>query len=218
MSATATFTPQQVLDAGRRAETEGRRDYAIQFYRHLTDHWSETPEASAAREGLTRLGMRPLPLPAPALPYNPAMNGSANGAASQGAMPYMPASVPNASALPREQPATPAAQRASGPSRASHHAKYRAGRFVAGFIIGIGLISMVSGCALLALYAAAWFGKPVFKTMSVLGLQEPIEGVLLLCSGLFVMFIGQLAQAVFDGANAVRDLAQFEHERAKSRD
>ena len=50
------FTPAQILEAGRRAEAEGRVEYAIQFYRHLTDHLARTAEATTAREALHRLG------------------------------------------------------------------------------------------------------------------------------------------------------------------
>lgn len=50
------FTAEQILEAGRRAEAQGQLDYAIQFYRHLTDHHPNAPEAQAAREALARLG------------------------------------------------------------------------------------------------------------------------------------------------------------------
>jgi hypothetical protein len=51
----AQFNPAQVLDAGRRAENDGRVGYAIQFYRHLTDQHAGSPEAAIAKEALTRL-------------------------------------------------------------------------------------------------------------------------------------------------------------------
>ena len=50
------FTPRQLLDAGRRAEAEGKLDHAIQLYRHLTDHYAYTTEATEARNGLGRIG------------------------------------------------------------------------------------------------------------------------------------------------------------------
>src|SRR4051794_30706909 len=50
------FTPRQLLDAGRRAEAEGKLDHAIQLYRHLTDHYVYTAEAAEARNGLGRIG------------------------------------------------------------------------------------------------------------------------------------------------------------------
>jgi hypothetical protein len=52
---TPQFSPSQVLEAGRRAEAEGKIDYALQFYRHLVTHFASSPEATAAREGLDRI-------------------------------------------------------------------------------------------------------------------------------------------------------------------
>ena len=51
------FTPRQLLDAGRRAEAEGKLDQANQLYRHLTDHYAYTIEAAEARNGLGRIGI-----------------------------------------------------------------------------------------------------------------------------------------------------------------
>ena len=50
------FTPRQLLDAGRRAEAEGRLDLAHQLYGHLSDHYGHTPEAAEGRNGLARIG------------------------------------------------------------------------------------------------------------------------------------------------------------------
>lgn len=52
---TPQFSPAQVLEAGRRAEAEGKFDYAVQFYRHLVTHFSSSAEAGAARDGLDRI-------------------------------------------------------------------------------------------------------------------------------------------------------------------
>src|SRR5689334_11295429 len=49
------FTPVQVLQAARRAEAEGKMDYALQFYRHLVEQHGTTAEAQEAREGLFRI-------------------------------------------------------------------------------------------------------------------------------------------------------------------
>lgn len=46
----------QLLDAGRRAEAEGKFDYATQLYRHLTEYYAFTSEAAEARNGLGRIG------------------------------------------------------------------------------------------------------------------------------------------------------------------
>jgi hypothetical protein len=199
MAGSATFTPQQVLDAGRRAEADGRREYAIQFYRHLTDYWGETAEAAAAREGLTRLGVAVAPAMAPpfiTVPPTPYANG---------ALPPMPTSGPGASvASSAAQTHAPAARRLPVP----HRERYAAGRFVAGFIIGVGLLSMLAGIAFLAVAIAGLFGKPVplpetFPKFDIMASAAMITG------GLVTMFIGQLAQAVFDAANATRALLEI---------
>src|SRR4029078_2806014 len=52
------FTPVQVLQAPRRAEAEGKMDYALQFYRHLVEQHGTTAEAQEAREGLFRIAER----------------------------------------------------------------------------------------------------------------------------------------------------------------
>ena len=51
-----SFTPRQLLDAGRRAEAEGKLDLAHQFYGHLNDLYGHTSEATEGRNGLIRTG------------------------------------------------------------------------------------------------------------------------------------------------------------------
>lgn len=50
------FTPAQIFEIARRAEAEGRHEQALQFYHHLIDHCSGSPEARAAQEAAIRLG------------------------------------------------------------------------------------------------------------------------------------------------------------------
>ena len=52
------YTPSQILEAGRRAEAEGRTEYAIQFYRHLIDSHAGAPEAEAAHDALVLIQAR----------------------------------------------------------------------------------------------------------------------------------------------------------------
>lgn len=49
------FTPVQILEAGQRAYAEGRVEYAAQFFKHLIDHYSDTPEAATARDAMARV-------------------------------------------------------------------------------------------------------------------------------------------------------------------
>jgi hypothetical protein len=50
------LTPAQLVDAGRRAEAQGRPDLAVQFYRYLADHFAEAVEACEAHNALGRIG------------------------------------------------------------------------------------------------------------------------------------------------------------------
>ncbi len=73
------FTPAQILEAGQRAEREGRIEHARQFYNHLVEHYAATPEAAAAQSGVARVNARdgnPSPVQNPS-PAQPAANRSA---------------------------------------------------------------------------------------------------------------------------------------------
>ena len=50
--ASPQFTPGQLIESGRRAEAEGRLDLAVQFYRHLIQHFAEAVEAAEAHGSL----------------------------------------------------------------------------------------------------------------------------------------------------------------------
>src|SRR5262245_34191072 len=57
------LTPAQLIDAGRRAEAQGRPDLAVQFYRYLTEYFAEAVEAAEAHNALGRIGAaKSLPL------------------------------------------------------------------------------------------------------------------------------------------------------------
>ena len=92
---TNQFTPRQVLEAGRRAEADGKLDYAIQFFQHVMTHHGGSPEAAVAHEALWRLD------------GNYRDSGTSNGAASGG---Y---------AAPRHQPLVHVAAATNG-SHSSH--------------------------------------------------------------------------------------------------
>jgi hypothetical protein len=55
-NAPSQFTPAQILEAGQRAEADGRFEHAKQFYRHIVEHHPHTREFGLARDGLGRLG------------------------------------------------------------------------------------------------------------------------------------------------------------------
>lgn len=172
------LTPPQVLEAGHRAEAEGRLDLAAQFYRHLTEHFAFTPEAAEAHNGLGRVGATQSQI------WH--LNGTAhaNGAA-------------------RPQRRRPVAPR-------DH---YRTGRALARLLSALGWLAVFCGIVAPAVYMAldrfaqaTAFPRPGFAF--VLTSAASIFG-----SGLLVVFAGQIARAVFDQANAARDLVALE--RAK---
>jgi hypothetical protein len=49
------YTPDEVLEAARNAEADGRRDYAVQFYTYLARAYPGTAFGQTARDALTRL-------------------------------------------------------------------------------------------------------------------------------------------------------------------
>jgi hypothetical protein len=55
LQGTPQFTPKQLLEAGRRSETEAKADFAIQFYLHVIENYAQTPEAVEARSAVTRM-------------------------------------------------------------------------------------------------------------------------------------------------------------------
>lgn len=222
------FTPVQVLQAARRAEAEGKMDYALQFYRHLVEQHGGTTEAQEAREGLFRIaewrwgearvartreggnpsGAQPaqsqqIPPPTGQRVYNVANNAAQpayaaepqGGAAHQGALPQI---ISRQHAQSDEQP--------------SFHARFRASKFFAHALSGIGWMTLLSGVGAAAagiagagseLSAIALLGAPF-------GVMLGIPAVLL---GLILVVGGQLAAALFDSANATLEMAAIERGR-----
>jgi hypothetical protein len=172
------LTPPQLLEAGHRAEIEGRLDLAAQFYRHLTEHFAFTAEAAEARNGLGRVGATQSQV------WH--LNGAthANGAA-------------------RPQRRRPVAPR-------DH---YRTGRALARLLSALGWVSVFCGVVAPGVYMALDHFA-LAATLPRPGLGQVLAGAAgIFGSGLLVVFAGQTARAVFDQANAARDLVALE--RAK---
>ena len=174
------LTPPQLLEAGRRAEGQGRLGMAAQFYHYLTEHFAFTPEAAEARNGLGRLGSA-------AHPLWPAANGAhANGAARA---PRRPSSAPRN--------------------------YYRIGHALAWLLTTAGWSAV--GCGLAV--PGAYFG---LQQMAVVTMPDlPLLQVMTMAGGLtglglVLLLSGQIARAVFDQANALRDLVAQERVRAWS--
>jgi hypothetical protein len=231
----AQFSPGQILEAGRRAENDGRIGYALQFYRHLTDHHARTPEAAIAKEALSRLAHfrpeattgQPAPAAAPALDRDttqPHQNGGwqpqPNGAPASGQAASIAARQVAWAAPPHtQQPqAVPGVSRVSSASTAAPlrlppaEQRYRVGRAVAWLLIVAGLTLMAASVMLLALHGT---GIKLPGTLGMLlGFTGGIPGAAALFTvGVTQVFAAQIGRALFDSANATRDLAMIE--RAK---
>lgn len=190
LQAAPQFTPLQLLDAGRRAEAQGHIEAALQFYRQTVDQYAYCPEAAEAREALLRLNAGRHPKI-----WHP------NGAA----------------------PAAEGVQRWHAGARKARRSRPTPGRNP--YWIGKALARLISLCGWL-IAAGAFFAAPV---LLLLGRLEMLAGwpelnlgslgvvaatLALAMLGLVAVALGQATRALFDQANATRELVAIE--RAKS--
>ncbi len=196
------FTPAQLLESGRRAENEGKLDLAVQFYRHLTDNFAYTPEAAEAHNGLGRIGAAHSPIWQPA-----------NGAHANGNGAYHNGNGTHANGVHAAPPAE-AAYRSSRNARTSRRRPvaprdhYRTGRAMARLFSGLGWLIVALGVVVPLLYLLPESPLRAFDLSYVIGSAAGVA-----FSGFLIVFSGQIARAIFDQANATRDLAALE--RAK---
>jgi len=208
--ASPQVTAAQVLDAGRRAEADGRLEYAIQFYRHLTDHHSGAPEAEAAREALSRLKLQTsnldgFPRTRAASPpplRNPGHFHASDSARLGPKVGRGPIRIAPAGAV---QPSAPIELPES-------ETEYLTGRLVAHAFVGLGVFLAVAG--LLATIAGLMLPGEMLAALPhwVLAMH-PFAGPTGAATGIVLFLLGQIARAIFDIASASRDLAAIE--RAK---
>ena len=202
-NASPQFSPAQLLESGRRAETEGKADLAAQFYRHLTDHHAYTAEAAEARNGLGRVGAVQSQV---WQPYGNGVhsngNGHVNGHLNGGTHANGNTHVADAGYR------APRPQRAPRRKPVASRDHYRAGRFMARVFSALGWLIVFAGVLAAGLYLLP--GSPLlhFEVLPVLG-----SSAAAVVTGFAVVFSGQVARAVFDQANATRDLVALE--RAK---
>jgi hypothetical protein len=192
----------QVFDAALRAEAEGNLESAARYYRNLSEQHGDAPEAVAARVALSRITAPRTAAPGahhpPMLPWQ--HNGAHSDWSGPRRSPIRIAPVGSTDARQSEELPEPVR-------------RYVAGRILAHTLTGLGAVA-----ALLAafLVLARTIGFDAF--LGVVGLQDlvanPVLGLVALAGGLAAYFIGQLALAVFDGADASRELVA--HARAKA--
>lgn len=303
------FSAEQILEAGRRAEAQGQIDYAIQFYRHLTDHHATAPEAQIAREALARLGpgraaaaatesKAPAPAGAPpaamgrpyrngaAQPLAPGTgeavaaggpvaavaaptSGPASGsfpaqASGPGAAPglagrpsgpapdHLPGAGPSMSRIdlrlaptaerrPEARPGArleprPDPRRDAGPplpppavpvaaSPAPHMQPvalpdpvhgYRISRFLAGLVSFMGVVQLVGGGVATVLWLAATLRLAGTDQIPEIALAAGPYAISFVIAGAVTVVLGQALKAIFDTANASRELVAIARAVASS--
>jgi hypothetical protein len=226
------FTPVQVLQAARRAEAEGKMDYALQFYRHLVEQHGTTPEAQEAREGLFRIaewrwgearvargrdatgGGAQTAQAAQTPPATPAGNPPGgqrvyNVANNPPQSDYY-ADQPQAAAAPGKLPQVIA--RGHGQDEQAFTPRFRVARFIAHALSAIGWITLLAGIG-----AATGAFAGLAPELTAIGLLGVPFGLLLGLSasvlGIVLVVAGQLAAAVFESTNANLELVAIERGR-----
>ena len=211
VQASPQITAAQVLDAGRRAEADGRVEYAIQFYRHLADHHSGAPEAAAARAALSRLKRRSSNSPELATharadppPLRTAGTRGSAGMARAEQVARGPIRIAPAGRVQTELPLE-----VPEPVRA-----YVIGRLIAHgfaalgiFLFSVGLLAAVAGVMLPS--------DLVARMPQWMPAVHPFAGPIAAGTGILFVSWGQLTRAVFDIASSSRDLAAIERAKAE---
>ena len=107
----AQYSPQQVLEAGRRAEADGKHDYAVQFYSYVATQHANTAEAVEAADALRRLeilepdnrGVMPASQAQPPYAGGPTQYAPANSQNNAGMAAQLPYAVPATAPTARAQ-------------------------------------------------------------------------------------------------------------------
>jgi hypothetical protein len=220
------FTPVQVLQAARRAEAEGKMEYALQFYRHIVEHHVSTSEAHEAREGLLRIAEwrwgearalgRQTPQPAPAPAAQTAQNSYSSSPGGRAAFANEPVYEEPPPVEDQRMPqviSRNATEEIEGPENSPFWGRYRGARLVAFLLSSLGWAGVMGG---LLIAAAASAGA--VADLSVAGVWGLPLGVLFglpgAAIGLLLVVTGQTAIAVFEGTSATLELLALERAKA----
>jgi hypothetical protein len=179
------LTPAQLIDAGRRAEAQGRADLAIQFYRYLTEYFAEAVEAAEAHNALGRIGAaqslpriaKPQPQPAPM----------------------------------RDAQRILSRRRRPELGRELRRDPYRTGRILTALFCAIGWLLAVAGTGAVAAVLLLRDEVAGLAPIAMLPLAGGAAGGVILGCG--VVLVAHIARALFDQANAVHRLLALEQER-----
>lgn len=213
------YTPVQVLQAARRAEAEGKMDYALQFYRHIVEHHGATEEAAAAREGLFRIAEWRWGEARIARRQEAAAERDNEAAPHpqdvESGRPHfsLHGDTVEVPPLPNDNTRLPQiiTRKANNDDEemVGHYRVPKIFAFVvsglgwAGVLVGVALAVIAAGNVVAEASAAALMGLPVGV---IVGLPAAMLGMVLVVAG-------HLAVAVFESCNATQELLALERER-----
>jgi len=213
LQSSPTFTPPEILLAGRKAEAEGRLDYAVQFYRHLSDYYARTPEAAEARDSLQRLNAfaAPEPRTQPGNGYEAQLAAASTQPVTEYAQPSAGWVAPQAPARtpPAQLPVAVRQRRRAAPELPAPPHGYRIGRALAVLVMVFGWLTTAAGAALLAARFIVGFEATGMDGMSGMMVWPGI-----IVMGLLLILAGEVAHAIFRMTNATSDLAAMTRARA----
>jgi hypothetical protein len=215
------FTPVQVLQAARRAEAEGKMDYALQFYRHLVEQHGTTAEAQEAREGLFRIAE---------WRWGEARVARTRESGGQAAQPSgQPPSPPSGGqrvynvgnqsagsgyADPQQAPvAMPRVARAQESDVPAFQPRFRLSKVVAHALSAVGWAMLLGGVFAAVAGGGGFVGE--LSAIAFFGLPLGVlAGAPALVLGLVFIVAGQIAAAVFESTNATLELVAIERGRS----
>ena len=214
------FTPVQVLQAARRAEAEGKMDYALQFYRHLVEQHGTTAEAQEAREGLFRIaewrwgearvartresgGQAAQPAAQP--PSQPSGGQRVYNVGNQ--------SAASGYADPQQaHVAMPRVARAQESDVPPFQPRFRLSKVVAHALSAVGWAMLLGGVFAAVAGGGGFVGE--LSAIAFFGLPLGVlAGAPALVLGLVFIVAGQIAAAVFESTNATLELVAIERGR-----
>jgi hypothetical protein len=215
------FTPVQVLQAARRAEAEGKMDYALQFYRHLVEQHGTTAEAQEAREGLFRIAewrwgearvarTREAGAPGQAQPSAQAPPSPPSG----GQRVYNVANPSSQGAYAEQQApvSMPRVARAEEAELPPFQPRFRVSKAIAHVLSALGWIALLAGISTVVAGAGGFVGE--LSAIAFFGVPLGIlVGLPALVLGLTFIVAGQIAAAVFESTNATLELVAIERGR-----
>ncbi|MGI9403641.1 MAG: hypothetical protein ACR2OF_03905 [Hyphomicrobium sp.] len=218
------FTPVQVLQAARRAEAEGKMEYALQFYRHLVEHHVSTAEAHEAREGLLRIAewrwgeartlgrqsSQPAPAAQAAQNTYTAIQGGRSAYAGE---PVYEEPPPIEDQRMPQVISRDARGDFKGQEGSAFLGRYRGARFVAFVLSSLGWAGVMAG-VLIAVAASVGMVAEM-SAAGALGLPLGVLfGLPAVAIGLVLVVAGQIAIALFENASATLELLALERAKA----